>query len=688
MIDFLIEIGFEEFPPSFLPVSAHELTAKIEALLKREKIFYRTIRTIYTARRMGAIVLGLTRKQKPQVIEVQGPPARIAYDKEGKPTEMLAGFMKSHDLKPGDVKTVKTAKGEYVAGTKHVAGKTTEEILSRELPQIIRSLEFPKTMVWNDSGDRFPRPVRWIVALLDRKPIKFKIAGIQSDRYSIPNFHFSFNPIRLEKPREYLTSLRHGGVVADPNERKKIIQKQIKDLAAKLKGEPLYNAAMIEEINCTIEYPDVVSGEFEERYLELPPEVLFTALKAMGNLVWIKGTNKFICVFSAKRRAAENIGTGYSKVLRSRLYDALFYYKIDLKNTIDAMQKQTNDMVWLKDLGTVFEKSQRLSKFVAKIDLPGIDKETVREAALLCKADLLSNMVREKEFTSLQGVMGGYYAAAAGKSEKIAAAIKDHYLPKFVGDQMPATKEAAVLSIADKIDNVIGAFYSQRPSGSYDPMGARRNGYAVVSLIDANALNFPVHNAVDELIQMYPGVIKNVVQADQVREFFDERIDRYLEDLGFRYDEIKCVLPVSRGNAYDARRRCEALKEYRDKPEFEQLVIGQKRVRNILKGKSKQDGVNPELLQEKAEKKLYEHGQEISGAIRPLIEKQEYATVLDKLLSLRPDIDKFFDDVLVMCEDMNLQKNRLALVSFINQLFIQFADLSQIVIETEDKNRK
>ncbi|HEX7318974.1 MAG TPA: glycine--tRNA ligase subunit beta [bacterium] len=688
MIDFLIEIGFEEFPPSFLPVSAHELTAKIEALLKKEKIFYRTIRTIYTARRMGAIVLGLTRKQKPQVIEVQGPPARIAYDKEGKPTEMLAGFMKSHDLKPGDVKTVKTAKGEYIVGTKHVAGKTTEEILGSELPQIIRSLEFSKTMVWNDSGDRFPRPVRWIVALLDRKPIKFKIAGIQSDRYSIPNFHFSFNPIRLEKPREYLTSLRHGGVVADPNERKKIIQKQINDLAAKLKGEPLFDAAMIEEINCTIEYPDVVSGEFEERYLELPPEVLFTTLKALGNLVWIKDTNKFICVFSAKRRAADNIGAGYGKVLRSRLYDAHFYYQNDLKLTIDAMLKHSQSMLWLKDFGSIADKAKRLARFTATFEAPGIDPDALKQAAEFCKADLLSNMVREKEFTSLQGIMGGYYAQAAGKGDKAALAIKEHYLPRFIGDDLPSTIEGVILSIADKIDNVAAAFHTgQKPSSSFDPFGIRRNGYAVVNMIDANALNISIKDAIKKYVGLLPSPLENVAVAPII-EFFDERIDRYLEDLGFRYDEIKSVLPASKGNAYDARRRCEALKNYRDKPEFEQLVIGQKRVRNILKGKPKQDSVNPELLQEKAEKKLYEQGQEISGAIQPLIEKQEYATVLDRLLSMRPDIDKFFDDVLVMCEDMNLQKNRLALVSFINQLFIQFADLSQIVIGTEDKKGK
>jgi len=685
MIDFLLEIGFEEFPPSFLAATALDLSAKIETLLKKEKIFYRTIRTIYTARRAGAIILGLARKQKPQVIETQGPPAKFAYDKEGKPTDTLAGFMKAHNFKPGDIKTVRTEKGEYVVGIKEATGESTEEILHREIPKIIESLEFPKTMVWNETMARFPRPIRSIIALLDRRPLRFKIAGIQADRYCIPNFHFSFNPIRLEKPREYLTFLRHGGVVADPNERRKIIINQIKELGSKLKGEPVYDDAMVEEINCTVEYPDVVSGTFDEQFLELPSEVLMTALKALGNLIWVKNSNKFICVFSAKRRAAENVGIGYAKVLKSRLYDAHFYYKIDLKQGIEDMLRQSREMVWLQGLGSIYNKSVRIAKMLEGFGLAGVDENVLRQAATYCKSDLLSHMVREKEFTSLQGIMGGYYARDAGKDERISLAIKEHYRPKFIGDALPSTKEGAALSIADKIDNVVGAFLSgQKPSGSYDPLGVRRNGYAVVNLIDANGFNFSINSAVAKLLDIYERDFDKTI----INEFFAERLGRYLEDKGMRYDEINSALADSNGNAYDIRLRCEALKNYRGKPEFVQLVVGQKRVRNILKGVSDTEKVDPLLFEMDAEKKLYNRGQEVMEKLAPLFNKQEYAAILDALLSMRPDIDRFFDDVLVMCEDKKLKNNRLALVSYINRLFIKFADLSQIVIEADEKKRK
>lgn len=680
MIDFLIEIGFEEFPPSFLPKSAYELSEKIENLLKREKIFYRTIRTIYTSRRMGALILGLSRRQKSQIIEIQGPPKKFAYDKDGKPTDMLTGFMNAHNLKPNEIKISKKEKGEYVIGVKKITGKETEEILHNDIPKIIASLEFSKTMVWNETLVKFPRPIRWIVALLDRRPLRFKIAGVQADRYSMPNFHFSFEPIRLEKPREYLTFLRHGGVVADPNERRKIILTQVKEVADKLKGEPVYDDNMIEEINCTAEYPDVISGTFDTQFLELPEEVLMTALKTHGNLIWIKNTSKFICVFSAKRRAAENVGFGYNRVLNARLYDALFYYKNDLKQGIENMLEQTKGMVWLKDLGSIYDKSIRLNKFVEYFNIPGLNTSVLKRSAILSKADLLSQMVREKEFTSLQGIMGGYYTKIVGEDDKVATAIEEHYLPKYVGDKLPRTMEGTILSIADKLDNVVGAFLiGQRPSGSYDPLGVRRNGYAVVNLIDANAFNISIFDAVNNLLKIYQKNLDNNI----VLEFFNERLDRYLQDKGFRYDEINSVLTNATGNAYDARIRCEALKNFRGKPEFIHLVIAQKRVRNILKGITDVGKVDQVMLTMPAEKRLYVRGQEVEEKLAPLFIRQDYVEILKLLLGMRPDIDKFFDDVLVMCEDKKLRKNRLALVNFINRLFLKFADLSQIVIEGE-----
>ncbi len=685
MIDFLLEIGFEEFPPHFLKPAAESLAEQIEALLKQKQIFYRSIRTIYTPRRMGALVLGLSRRQKPQVIEIPGPPKRFAYDAKGKATEKLIGFMKANNLKSNEIISKRTKKGDYVYGRKEIAGASTENILRNSVPPIISNLEFPRTMVWNDKRVRFPRPIRWLVALLDRKPLRFEYAGVQANRYSWPNQHFSFKPIRLEKPREYMNFLRHGGVIVDPNERKKIILTRIKQAAEKVKGKPVHSSEMIEEINCTTEYPEVVTGEFDARYIDLPEEVLMTVLRAHGNVIWIRDTNKYVYVFSAKKKALQNVKVGYERVMESRLYDALFFYQNDMKVGLESMLNQTKDMMWLQGLGTLYDKSLRLQRFSEGYkSIPAVDIETVKRAALLCKADLLSEMVREKEFTSLQGIMGGYYAESGGESPEVANAISEHYLPRFVGDRLPKTLSGALLSIADKLDNVVGAFLSgNRPSGSNDPLAVRRNGYAVIQLVDAFEIHLDLSGLIADMLRAYNKEIDDSVLA----EFFIERLTRYLQDKGYRYDEIKSVLATWNGDVADAKKRCEALKSFGDSPEFVKLVIGQKRVRNILKNVKAAVTVDPELVKEPAEKALLRMGEKVRPDLYAMIESKNYPELLKLLLEMRPAIDQFFDDVLVMCEDKKLRENRLALVSTINELFLRFADFSQIVIEGEKTSR-
>ncbi|MEO0126535.1 MAG: glycine--tRNA ligase subunit beta [candidate division WOR-3 bacterium] len=686
MIDFLLEIGFEEFPPSYLNKTATELLQKIEALFKRERIFYRTMRKIYTSRRIGVLVLGVAKKQKPQTVEIQGPPKKFAYDENGKPTKTLEGFLNAQNLKISDIKIVKTEKGEYVSATKEVPAKDTDDILYYEIPKIIASLEFPRTMVWNGDKIRFPRPIRWIVGLLDRKPLRFKYAGLEAERYSMPNFHFSFEPIRMEKPREYMNFLRHGGVIVDPNERRKIIKTRIDEKAKELKGEPVYDDNMIEEINCTVEYPDSVSGTFEPEFLKLPEEVLKTTLRALGNLIWVKDTNNFICVFNGRRKAAENVAQGYARVLKSRLQDALFYYQNDLKLGIEKMQEATKEMVWLEGLGTVYDKTMRLVKSTKNFEsINGLNVEALKKAAELCKADLCSNMVREKEFTSLQGIMGYYYAKSAGQKDEVAIAIKEHYLPTFSGDKIPESKEGAVLSIIDKIDNIIGAFLSgQRPTGSYDPLGVRRNAYGIFNIIDKHNLDIELLPIFWEHLKLY----KTNIEKALIRDFLIERAERYLEELGYRYDEVDAAIYNTNLNLYDTKLRTEALKNFRGKEDFLKLVIGQKRVRNILKNVKEPGDIDEALFEKPEEKNLFQKGKEVEEKMLPLFPEKNYTDIMKLLLSLRKDIDKFFDAVLVMCEDKNLQRNRLALVNYINQLFLKFADLSRIVIEGEKEKQK
>lgn len=681
MIDFLLEIGVEEFPPAILSSTARELSSKVERLLKSKNIFYRSTRLIYTSRRMGIIVLGLPRKQKSKIVEIQGPPKKVAYDDQDNPSRMLTGFLKAHNVKIAQVRTKRTKKGEYIFIKKEVAGILTEDILYEDIPPLIRSLEFPKTMRWPNSPERFPRPVRWIVALLDRRPLRFTFAGVKADRYSMPNQHFSFKSIRLEKPREYLNALRHGGVVADPNERRKLILKRLKQAVAKLEGKPVYTDTMIEEINCMTEYPEAVVGEFDPKYLELPEEVLKTVLRTQGNLIWLKPTHKFVSIFSAKKKALQHVKRGYTNVIASKLYDALFYYHNDRKKGLKALVQETKGMMWLKDLGSLHDKVLRLNKVVDIFSsVTNLDLVALKRAALLCKADLLSEMIREKDFTMLQGIMGGYYARDAGEDEKVAHAVQEHYLPNFAGDTLPQTMEGAVLSVVDKIDHVVGALMTgYRPSGSYDPLALRRNGYAAVTVLNAHNLHVSVYDVIDSLIAAFE---KNC-EKEVMHEFIKERLSRFLQDRKYRYDEVKAVTAYWRGDVPDAVLRCAALKKYRGKKEFEKLVIGQKRVRNILKGLTRKVKINPEYFVEKDEKRLFSAGSTCQEETKELFKTRDYTQILDKLLGMRPIIDAFFDKVLVMCEDERLKYNRMALLGFINQLFLECADFSQIVIEGE-----
>ncbi len=685
MIDFVLEIGFEELPPSFLKAAAEDLTRRLEDLLKEKRIFHRSVRIIYSPRRLGTLILGLDRKQKSQIVEIPGPPKKVAFDENNAPTEMLKGFMKANDFSLDDIKVIKTKKGEYACGRKEVGGDATEDILRDEVPKLIRGMDFPKTMRWNNSGDRFPRPVRWILALLDRKPLRFKFAGVEADRYTMPNVHFSFKPIRLEKPREYLNLLRHGGVIADPGERQRLILRRIKEAGRNIEGNPFTPEETIEAISCVVEYPESVVGEFDHKYLELPQEVLLSVLRTQGNLIWIKPLNKFICIFSARKKAFENVARGFTNVIAARLYDAHFYYQNDIKIGIGQMREQTRGMMWLQDLGSVYDKTERLARLARIFGwMEDLDIGKLQQAARLCKADLLSQIVREKDFTALQGTMGGYYAGYAGEDDTVVQAIRDHYLPKFVGDAMPSNLAGCLLSVVDKLDNVIGALLSgNRPTGSYDPLGVRRNGYAVVNIFDVYAGPTNLWAAIKTLEKLYGREVDQEVKVD----FFNERLGRYLEDLGFRYDEVNAVLAAWNGVVADARRRCEALKHLRGKPEFVKLVIGQKRVRNILKGAKAIGESNEDLLKENAEAKLFSESKSAASALELMLEQKNYEGVLGILLSLRPHIDKFFDDVLVMCDDEKIRRNRLALLDQVNKIFLKFADFSCIVIEGEKREK-
>lgn len=689
MVDFLLEIGCEEIPAHDLERAAHRLEELFLAFLKDNRIFCRSSRLFYTPRRLGIIILGIARHQREEVTEIQGPARKFAFDEKEQPTEALLGFMRAQKLTPKDILVRKTTRGEYVFGKKTKPGEDTKSFLKDFIPVLIASLPFSKTMIWDETKVRFARPIRWLICLFDTRIIPVTIGKIEAGKKTYIFDRGEKIAVKLDKPRDHLLRLRKEGVITEPAERKKVILQKINRAEKRFHGKVLVDEELLNEVTNLVEYPEVAVGEFSREYLELPADVLITVLKAHLRLFSFDKTNQFLVVFNGTKRMAHAVKTGFEKVVKARLQDAIFYYDQDTKYGLKKMVNDLRGVTWLEGLGTLYDKTQRLvalASFMAERTATGdknikIDRDTLTHAAQYCKADLVSQVVREKELTKLQGIMGKHYALKAGENSQVANAIYEHYLPRFAGDGLPGSIEGSILGIVDRLDSITGAFILDKvPTGSEDPYGLRRQGYSIVQLSLENDLHFSLADLINEDLKLYN---KDTRLAKKIMEFIYDRLARYLEEKTIAYDEAKAIIVTVPHDINDCLKRCQALKTFRERDDFKALVIGQKRVANILKNVQFNKTINEELLREKAEQVLYEKGKKVELALASFLNDKNYKTAFEQLLSLRKEIDQLFDDVLIMAEDKTLKENRLALVNYIHDQFLRVADLSQIVIEGE-----
>ncbi len=680
MVDFLLEIGCEEIPAGELEKVVAKLESDLLTFLKTQRIFYRSSRPFYTPRRLGVIVLGIARHQREAVIEVQGPPKKFAYDEQGQPSEMLVGFMRAQNLNQSSITVKKTPKGEYIFGKKITPGEDTKKLLKDFLPDLIASLPFSKTMAWDETRVRFVRPIRWLVVLFDTRIIPIKYGSIEAGKKTFIFDKGERIAVKLDKPRDHLLRLRKEGVITEPAERRKVILQKIARAEKKVKAKIIEDQELLNELVNMIEYPEVAVGQFASEYLTLPEEVLITVLKAHQRLFAFDKVNYFLVVFNGTKRMAHAVKKGFEKVVKAKLEDAVFYYSRDVGYGLDNMVNDLKGVTWIEKSGTLHDKTQRIQKLASFLaDQIKADKEVVVNAAQYCKADLVSQMVREKEFTQLQGIMGKYYALQSKMSGEVANSIFEHYLPRFAGDILPSTKEGASLAIADRIDSITGAFTLDRiPTGSEDPLALRRQAYSVVQITLENDFHYSLADLIVESLKLYK---KDINLVGKIIEFIYDRLARYLEEKGLAYDEIKAIIALAPPDINDALKMCQALKSFRSKPDFKDLVIGQKRVANILVNTKFNKVIDETLLKEKAETALYQKGKGIEGELTSILEQKDYKSALALVFSLRKEIDQLFDDVLIMVDDKNLRENRLALVNFIHEQFLKVADLSQIVIE-------
>lgn len=681
----LFEIGVEELPARYVNSAMDQLKTNIVKSFNENRITFDEVNVYSTPRRLTVIVNNICEKQSDLEEEVKGPAKRIAVDAEGNYTKPLLGFMKSKGIKEEDLYFKQVGKEEYAFGKIKQDGQLTSEVLKSILPEAIKSMTFPKAMRWGGKNMRFIRPIRWMVCILNDSVLDIELEGIVSSNTTKGHRFLGESEFEVNTLNEYLTKLEENFVILNQDERKELIKKQCDDVAKSLGGEIEFDEELLEEVTHLVEYPTAFYGEFDEDYAKLPKEVVITPMKQHQRYFPVLKDGKllpnFIAVRNGDSHRIDNVKKGNEKVLEARLADALFFYKEDTKKSLESYIEKLKTVVFQAKLGTVYDKSLRIEKLandiLEKLNETDIKEDTLR-AAKLCKADLVTGMVFE--FTELQGVMGREYAKVSGENENVAEAIFEHYLPRFAGDILPATKSGIVLSIADKLDSIAGFFaIGIQPTGSQDPYALRRQALGIINILMDNNLDISLRELVSLTLDNYSFIEFDKDEVlNQIMEFFKDRIKNLFRDLGIRYDVIDAILSSNIDDIADMYARAKALNSWIDKGELVEMLTAFNRVATLAE-KAETNEVNINLMREEAEFNLYQQFQEISSNVEHLLANKEYTKALDAFASLRPAIDNMFDSVMVMDKDEAIKNNRLAILKQIYDIMLNICDLSKIV---------
>jgi glycyl-tRNA synthetase beta chain len=692
--ELLLEIGTEELPAQFVPPALDNLKERAAYYLKANRLEYSSIKTFGTPRRLTLCVQGLADKQEPIEDEVRGPSKAVGFDAQGQPTKAAIGFA-THWGVPVTALVVRTTpQGEYLYAVKRDAGRKTTELLKGLLPELLNLLSFPKAMRWNDTGARFARPVRWLLALYGEKPVRFQFAGLTAgDSTYGHRFLSPGRPLRVKDFQSYERSLEKACVIVDPDKRRARILSQMNRIAAQKKGHVHEDEALLEQAVFSVEMPQVLIGAFKPQHLALPKEVLMTSMKEHQGYFSLLAKNgkllpHFVAVANMKGSEAV-IRAGNERVLAARLADARFFFDEDRKVRLESRVEKLKGVTFHQKLGTLHQKAGRIMALATRLadtlgDLDAI--EHCRQAAKLCKADLVTGMVGE--FPTLQGIMGREYALHDGEPKEVADAIAGHYLPRFAEDVLPPSLAGKVLSLADRFDT-LAAFFAVGlvPSGSQDPFALRRHAYAVVRIVIEGNLSLSLTQTIQESIRLLKeqGIPVDDKAQGELQRFFGERLRHYCQEAGkLRGDLVEAVLSRWQSGLFDPMdivARVRVLQAFAARPEFEALVIGYKRAENITKSQT-EDKVDEARLQEEVEKGLHVSVRAAEDVVPGLIKEGKFKDALDALVALKAPIDAFFLGVMVMAEDDAIRRNRLALLVRVRNLFRQYADFSRVNIET------
>jgi len=682
---FLLEIGMEEIPAGFVKPATTALKEVFERTLDDARIGHGQVNTYATPRRLILVASDVDSGQASREVEKIGPPVASAFDEKGKPTKAALGFARSQGVDVTDLVVVQTPKGEQVAVRKTEEGRPSIEVLSEILPGLFERIPFPKSMRWMDLDVRFARPVHWIVGILDGSVVPFRFGNIGSGNASRGHRFTHPASFRVSSLEDLSDSLEAQGILVDPARRRDKISREITELAAGEGLQVVEDGELLDEVNFLVESPYPVMGEFSAEFLELPESILITCMKKHQRYFSVQEkngriVNRFIAVNNTPVKDPEVSVQGHQRVLKARLEDARFYYRDDRKRPLIDRLDALKGVVFHSKLGTSFEKVQRfthLARALARTFARGRVRK-VERAALLSKCDLETGIVYE--FPELQGIIGSSYALMDGEPDEVAEAVREHYMPTHAGDALPKGIIGSLVSIADRMDTIASCFsVGLIPTGAADPYAVRRHALALIQILIH--LNKPLdlgsflRDALD-LLEDKRTRERDEVEKDVI-DFIRTRFVNFHTAREFPLDVVEAVVRARFDDVVDARLRVEALHRWKRREDFDSIMTGFKRVVNILK-KTSPGRVDPELLTEGTETELYEAFNDVRDRVVPLIDDGEYGKALEIMAELRPPIDKFFDDVMVMVEEESLRNNRLGLLKTIADLFEQIADFSFI----------
>jgi glycyl-tRNA synthetase beta chain len=690
--DFLIELGTEELPPKALKTLIAALQDNIAASLTAEELSFTSIKSFAAPRRMAVLVENLASETPSKELVVWGPPATIAFDKEGKPTKAAIAFAEKNGIAAAELTAESDGKVEKLVARMSTQGKKTIVLLEAIVENAFAKLPIAKRMRWGAKRNEFVRPAHWLVMLFGSDVIPARVLGLQAGRTTRGHrFHYN-NPIELTKAGDYLGVLKNTGyVLADMLERKNLIQQQVNAEAKKIGGCAVIDADLLDEVTALVEWPVALTGKFEQRFLQVPAEALVASMKEHQKYFHVidvagKLMPNFITVANIASQDPAQIIDGNERVIRPRLSDAAFFFETDKKTTLEALRERLKNIVFQAQLGTVYEKTERVAKLAKHIAQAlnrqkiNADETLAARAGLLCKSDLVTNMVGE--FDNMQGIAGYYYALNDGENTDVAAAMNEQYMPRFAGDQLPATMTGVVIALADRLDTISGIFgIGQQPTGSKDPFALRRASIAVLRILVEKKLSLDLR----ELLTFAKSQHNNLTVGDELVEqilgYMLDRFRAWYEDANIPAEVFQSVTAKQLSQPLDIDQRVHAVNAFSQLPQAQALAAANKRVSNIL---SKQTDVvstqvNMALLQEDAEKNLAQAVNAKAASVAPLFTAREYTKALASLADLQQPVDLFFDNVMVMCEDQALQQNRLALLQQLRGLFLEVADISYLV---------